>query len=164
MSNIKLSDALAGDGKELSKQTSIVNLIIANAFIIGGIVLFIIGAAQTALILGGLAALAIGIFICIKYSVKTVYNATGCTVRERSRYVRYNQMTDVADFLKSAGVACNVKLDGSGEIRLDIVATTDGKFIRGMFFQYVPYSYVPISEPFGLTADNVQKLFELIDK
>lgn len=158
MSNIKLSDALCQSG--VSKKTNILNLIIANVFIIAGIVLFIVASGNTPMLIGGVCALAIGLFICLKYNTKIVHNASGKTLKETSKYIRYCDIENIISFIKKEGIdmKCDLKHDGSGDYRIDIVMTNDNTFVRGMFFQYVPYNYNVASESFELSREQAIKL------
>ena len=166
MSNIKLSDTLAEQGSEVSKQTNIINLIIANLFIIGSIVAFIVDAHNAILVLAGFCSLVVGIVICIKFNMKTIYVPTGSSIRERSKYIRYDRMEEIIEAMKKSNVNVAVKLEGSGDVRIDVVTSADGKYKRGMFFQYIAetYCYQPVSEPFEINDELMNIIFAIIDK
>lgn len=163
MTNRKLSDILI-DNAKIEKKINVVNLIIANILIIGGIVLFVIANGSSLMITCGIAALIIGLIIIIKMSTKLSLKGTNSSIKETNRYIKSSDIYGIESFLSKEGVNLKdgVKHDGSGDYRLDVVSSCDGKFTCGMFFQYTQYEYQASSEPFEMSKENAKKLIEKI--
>ena len=88
-------------------------------------------------------------------SYETVYRPTGSSIRSGSLYMdsaelqHIRQMVEKNDFSNPSHILCK----DSGNGRLDYLMSKDGQFVAVQFFQFVPYTYEPISEKYYYTDD-----------
>ena len=84
-----------------------------------------------------------------------VYRPTESVVRSGSLFVdsaelqRINQLVKKEDFTKLSSISCK---DG-GNGRIDYLVSKDGRFVAIQLFQFVPYTFEPISEKSYYTDD-----------
>lgn len=112
----------------------------------------------TVLILGG-------IFRIFWKSKQLIYLPTGSVATKRSLFfdLKYlNRLTDMLDNL-SAEVA-GVKSGASGNVRMDVMITKDSKFVAVQLFQFVPYTYIPVTKVKYFTGTEAAALSTFISK
>ncbi len=112
----------------------------------------------TVLILGG-------IFRLFWKSKQLVYLPTGSVATERSLFfdLKYlNRLTDKLDNV-TAEVA-DVKSCTSGNVRMDVMITKDSKFVAVQLFQFVPYTYTPVTKVKYFTGNEAATLSTFLSK
>ena len=104
----------------------------------------------------GVIFLLFAIYRFFTKSHATVYQPTGSMVRSGSLYMdsaelqRVRQMVEKNDFSDFARITCK---DG-GNGRLDYLVSNDGRFVAVQLFQFVPYTYEPVSTRCYYTDDE----------
>ena len=112
----------------------------------------------TVLILGG-------IFRLFWKSKQLVYLPTGSVATERSLFfdLKYlNSLTDMLDDL-SAEVS-EVKSGTTGNVRMDVMITRDSKFAAVQLFQFIPYTYTPVTKVKYFTGNEAATLSTFLSK
>ena len=96
----------------------------------------------------GVIFLLIALYRFFWQSYEIVYRPTGSVISSGSMYMDstelhyIHQMVEKNDFAGLSSIIC--KEGGNG--RMDYLLSKDGKFVAIQLFQFVPYTYEPISE------------------
>lgn len=145
----------ASSHPDIAKRTSISGLIISCVILIAGILAFVStfemqdrsSTLSMGLMVLGTALFLIGVFRLFWKSKEIVYLPTGCVAREQSVFFDLKHLDELTDIVKSGHfpVATNMKGGTSGNLRLDILLSEDKKFAAVQLFQFVPYTYNPIT-------------------
>ena len=110
---------------------------------------------KMAFLILGIALLIFAIYRFFCKSTVVVYRPTESVVRSGSLFVdsaelqRVNQLVKKGDFTKLSSISCK---DG-GNGRIDYLMSKDGRFVAIQLFQFVPYTFEPISEKTYYTDD-----------
>ena len=103
----------------------------------------------------GIILLIVAFYRFFWQSYEIVYLPTGSVISSGSLYMdsaelqRIRQMVEKNDFSGLSAIACK---DG-GNGRLDYLQSKDGRFVAVQLFQFVPYTYEPVSEKYYYTDD-----------
>ena len=103
----------------------------------------------------GIILLLVAFYRFFWQSYEIVYLPTGSVIHSGSLYMdsaelqRIRQMVERNDFSGLSNITCK---DG-GNGRLDYLQSKDGRFVAVQLFQFVPYTYEPISERYYYTDD-----------
>ena len=147
----------------LYKQISITQILWSSLIALAGVVSIVLSvlmdnSASTlcmVLLTVGIIFLLFAIYRFFTKSRETVYQPTGSMIRSGSLYMdsaelqRVRQMVEKNDFSGLSSIICK---DG-GNGRLDYLQSKDGRFVAVQLFQFVPYTYEPISERYYFTDD-----------
>ena len=110
---------------------------------------------KMAFLILGIVLLIFAIYRFFCKSSEVVYRPTESVVRSGSLFVdsaelqRVNQLVKKGDFTKLSSISCK---DG-GNGRIDYLMSKDGRFVAIQLFQFVPYTFEPISEKTYYTDD-----------
>lgn len=158
---------------DIVKRTSVSSMLSSAAMVLVGIVLFASVFQMTdststismALMVVGTALVLVGVFRLFWKSKQLVYLPTGSVATERSLFfdLKYlNRLTDMLDDL-SAEVS-EVKSGTSGNVRMDVMITRDSKFVAVQLFQFVPYTYTPVTKVKYFTGNEATTLSTFLSK
>ena len=156
---ILLSSAHVQLDKHICVKQLLVSSLIALVGIVAIVLMMVMDESDSTL---SMALLTIGIILLLfafyrffTKSHETVYKPTGSVVRSGSLYMdsaelqRIRQMMEKNDFSNSTRIL--FKDGGNG--RLDYLMSRDGQFVAVQLFQFVPYTYEPVSEKYYYTDD-----------
>ena len=147
----------------LYKRTNVRSVWQSSFIALGGVTFFTISSVMEkndsslnmVFLIVGIALLIFAIYRFFCKSSEVVYRPTESVVRSGSLFVdsaelqRINQLVKKEDFTKLSSISCK---DG-GNGRIDYLVSKDGRFVAIQLFQFVPYTFEPISEKSYYTDD-----------
>ncbi|MBR5541235.1 MAG: hypothetical protein IKU64_02600 [Bacteroides sp.] len=147
----------------LYKHISILKILVSSVIALIGVAAVILSLVveksddtlSMVLLTVGFILLLFAVYRLFWQSYETVYRPTGSSIRSGSLYMdsaelqRIRQMVEKNDFSNPSHILCK----DSGNGRLDYLMSKDGQFVAVQFFQFVPYTYEPISEKYYYTDD-----------
>ena len=100
-----------------------------------------------ALMVLGTALLLVSIFRLFWKSKQVVYLPTGSSTREFSAYFDLTYLNSLQELLTSGSVpsSSHFQMVESGNIRMDVLYSSDEKFAAVQLFQFIPYKYEPVT-------------------
>ena len=149
---------------DIAKRTSVPGLIIAAIMLLVGVLLFASifemndksSTISMALMVAGTAMVLFGIFRLFWKSKEIVYLPTGSKAKESSIFfdLKYlGKLTDVIEH-KQLNNESEIKSDASGNVRMDVMISQDNKFAAVQLFQFVPYTYTPVTSVCYFTGNE----------
>lgn len=140
---------------DIAKRTSVSGLIISCVMLLAGVLAFIStyeledrsSTISMGLMVLGTALFLTGVFRLFWKSKEVVYLPTGSVAREQSLFFDLKNMDKLSEMVKNGSFATDVAVKGesSGNIRLDVILSEDTKFAAVQLFQFVPYTYNPVT-------------------
>lgn len=140
---------------DIAKRTSVSGLIFSIVMLLLGIFVFAStfemnersSTLSMALMVLGTAFFLMGVFRLFWKSKEVVYLPTGSVTKERSLFFDLKYMDKLRDMVENGQLPIeeDVKSDGSGNVRMDVMLSQDNKFAAIQLFQFVPYAYTPIT-------------------
>ena len=145
----------ASEHPDIVKRTSVSGLILSVAMLLVGILIFASifemsdksSTVSMALMVLGTALVLLGVFRLFWKSKEIVYLPTGSVAKEHSLFFDLKYMNQLTEMIEHGKLDCesSVKGDTSGNIRMDVMLSQDNKFAAVQLFQFVPYTYTPIT-------------------
>lgn len=140
---------------DIAKRTSLSGLIVSCIMLLIGILAFVStfemedhsSTISMGLMVLGTTFFLIGVFRLFWKSKEIVYLPTGSVAREQSVFFDLKYMDKLSNMVKNGEFADLTEIKGgtSGNLRLDIVLSEDAKFAAVQLFQFVPYTYNPVT-------------------
>ncbi|GCB37619.1 hypothetical protein [Bacteroides faecalis] len=145
----------ASSHPDIAKRTSISGIVFSCIMLLIGILSFAStfeledksSTISMALIVFGTGLFLIGIFRMFWKSKEVVYVPTGSVAKERSAFFDLKHMDKLKELVNSGNFSIDseIKSETSGNLRMDIILSEDNKFAAVQLFQFVPYTYQPIT-------------------
>lgn len=149
---------------DITKRTSVSRVIISTCMLVAGILLFVFlfemsdksSAVGMALMVVGTALFLSGVFRLFWRSKEIVYLPTGSVTKECSIYFDLKHLGKLTEMFehKHLDGESEIKSDASGNVRMDIMLSHDNKFAAVQLFQFVPYTYVPVTSVCYFTGED----------
>ena len=147
----------------LYKHISVYKVLLSALIAVSGVVALVFSSVlgkfndtlSMILLTVGVIFLLIAFYRFFWQSYEIVYRPTGSVISSGSLYMdsaelqRIRQMVERNDFSGLSNITCK---DG-GNGRLDYLQSKDGRFVAVQLFQFVPYTYEPVSERYYYTDD-----------
>ena len=151
---------------DIAKRTSVSGLIFSVAMLLLGILIFastfeVTDRSSTLsmlLMVLGTAFFLLGIFRLFWKSKEVVYIPTGSITKERSVFFDLKHMGKLKEMIEKGQLSIEegVKSEGSGNVRLDVILSQDNKFAAVQLFQFVPYTYTPVTSVHYYTGNGTE--------
>lgn len=145
----------ASSHPDIAKRTSISGLIFSSLILLVGVLAFVStfemedrsSTLSMGLMVLGTGMFLIGIFRLFWKSKEVVYVPTGSVAKEQSVFFDLKHMEQLKEMVQTGEFSADVKLKGenSGNIRMDVILSEDKNFAAVQLFQFVPYTYNPIT-------------------
>lgn len=159
---------------DIAKRTSVSGLIFSVVMLLVGILVFASlfemndksSTVSMALMVLGTAFVLLGVFRLFWKSKEIVYLPTGSVAKERSLFfdLKYlNKLTDMVEH-GQLGNEAEVKSDASGNVRMDVMISQDNKFAAVQIFQFVPYTYTPVTSVRYFTGSEAAAVSAFLSK
>ena len=155
---------------DIAKRTSVSGLIISALMMLAGILIFASifemhdrsSTISMGLMVLGTALILLGVFRLFWKSKEIVYLPTGSVAKERSLFFDLKYIGKLTEMLESGNLdsESGVKSESSGNVRMDIMISQDNKFAALQLFQFVPYTYTPVTSVRYFTVTK-RRLFQL---
>lgn len=159
---------------DIAKRTSLSGLIFSCIMLLVGIISFVStfeleeksSTLSMSLMVLGTALFLIGVFRLFWKSKEVVYLPTGSVARERSLFFDLKHMDKLADSIKTGVFPIDsvIKSDVSGNIRMDVILSEDKKFAAVQLFQFIPYTYQPITSVCYFTNEKASAVATFVIK
>ena len=154
----------ASSHPDIAKRTSISGVLFSSFMLLVGILAFAStfeledrsSTVSMALMVFGTGLFLVGIFRLFWKSKEVVYLPTGSIAKERSVFFDLKHMDKLVDIVNSGSFSANsdIKSETSGNIRMDVILSEDKKFAAVQLFQFVPYTYQPITSVHYFTNED----------
>ncbi len=145
----------ASSHPDIAKRTSLSGVIISVLFLLAGVLAFVStfemedrsSTLSMGLMVLGSGMFLIGIFRLFWKSKVVVYLPTGSVAKEQSVFFDLKYMDELKGMVKSGVFPADtmLKCENSGNIRMDVILSEDKKFAAVQLFQFIPYTYSPIT-------------------
>lgn len=154
--------------QDIVKRTSLRKLMLSFSILFLGCVLFLCvfmmhdksSVLSMSFMVIGTAFFLIGVFRLFWKSTEVFYTPTGSLVSEVSFFFNLKDlpalsqlMTD-KQFCEQTALTC----EGSGNVRLDALLSQDHRFAALQLFQFVPYTYTPVTSVVYFTDREAQSV------
>lgn len=159
---------------DIVKRTSISGLIFSAVMLLLGILVFVSTFEVTnrsstlsmLLMVLGTAFFLLGIFRLFWKSKEVVYLPTGSVTKERSIFFDLKHMGKLKEMIEKGHLTLEdgVKSEGSGNVRMDVILSQDNKFAAVQLFQFVPYTYTPVTSVHYYTGNDAATVSAFLSK
>lgn len=149
------STLFASTHPDIAQRTSVPGLIFSVAMLLVGLLVFASlfsmsdksSTVSMALMVLGTALVLLGVFRLFWKSKEMVYLPTGSIAKERSLYFDLKYLGELTDMLENGRLGGDAapKSEASGNVRMDVMLSQDNKFAAVQLFQFVPYTYTPVT-------------------
>lgn len=164
----------ASSHPDIAKRTSISGLIISCVMLVAGILAFVStfemqdrsSTLSMGLMVVGTAFFLVGIFRLFWKSKEIVYLPTGCVAHEQSMFFDLKHLEGLISMVKSGNFSLSEDIKGgtSGNLRLDVILSEDRKFAAVQLFQFVPYTYNPVTSVRYFTNGEATSIAAFLSK
>ena len=163
-----ITETLISDADKLGKTVNVQALVVALVIIAAGVAcFFLIGhdrfsaSVDMLILLVGVALVVLGAVHAARKYNKVVYLPTNSAVAVAQFSMDAMSKKRVIDSLEKGVLdADSVVLRHGGSLRLDILRSADGSFNAVQVFEFVPYTYSPITEVFYIDGKNADELWD----
>ena len=145
----------ASSHPDIAKRTSISGIVFSCIMLLIGILSFAStfeledksSTISMTLMVFGTGLFLIGIFRMFWKSKEVVYVPTGSVAKEQSVFFDLKHMDKLKELVNFGNLSMDsgIKSETSGNLRMDIILSGDNKFAAVQLFQFVPYTYQPIT-------------------
>lgn len=145
----------ASSHPDIAKRTSISGLIFSCIMLVAGVAAFVStfemedrsSTISMGLMVLGTGLFLVGVFRLFWKSKEMVYLPTGSVAKEQSVFFDLKYMDRLSDMVTTGDFSRSSEIYGgtSGNLRLDIMLSEDKKFAAVQLFQFVPYTYNPVT-------------------
>ena len=104
--------------------------------------------------------LIVGFYILLNKRKKLVFSPTNSTLLKGEFYLEGKQLELIKEAVTSNLISdySQFKLVRSGNVRLDYVVSSDGKFVAVQLFEYIPYKFEAVTELVSYENDQAHNL------
>ena len=153
---------------DIAKRISVSGVLISSVMLLIGILAFAStfelddksSTTSMALMVLGTGLFLIGIFRLFWKSKEVVYLPTKSVAKEHSVFFDLKHMDALKNLVNSGSFSADskIKSEASGNIRMDVILSADKKFAAVQLFQFVPYTYQPITSVQYFTNEKASGL------
>ena len=152
MATIQTIDAtiFASSHPDIAKRTSVSGVLISSVMLLVGILAFASTFEledKSSTVSMALMVLGTGLFRLFWKSKEVIYLPTKSVAKEHSIFFDLKHMDALRNLVNSGSFSAgsNIKSEASGNIRMDVILSADKKFAAVQLFQFIPYTYQPIT-------------------
>lgn len=159
---------------DIAKRTSVSGVLISSVMLLIGILAFVSifelddksSTASMALMVLGTGLFLMGIFRLFWKSKEVIYLPTKSVAKEHSVFFDLKHVDTLMDFVNSGSFSTDLKIksEASGNIRMDVMLSADKKFAAVQLFQFVPYTYQPITPVQYFTNEEASAVVAFLSK
>ena len=159
---------------DIAKRISVSGVLISSVMLLIGILAFAStfeldeksSTASMALMVLGTGLFLIGIFRLFWKSKEVVYLPTKSVAKEHSVFFDLKHMDALKNLVNSGSFSADskIKSEASGNIRMDVILSADKKFAAVQLFQFVPYTYQPITSVQYFTNEKASAIVAFLSK
>ena len=159
---------------DIAKRTSVSGVLISSVMLLIGILAFASifelddksSTASMALMVLGTGLFLMGIFRLFWKSKEVIYLPTKSVAKEHSVFFDLKHVDTLKNFVNSGSFSTDLKIksEASGNIRMDVMLSADKKFAAVQLFQFVPYTYQPITPVQYFTNEEASAVVAFLSK
>jgi uncharacterized protein with GYD domain len=159
---------------DIAKRTSVSGVLISSIMLLIGILAFASifelddksSTASMALMVLGAGLFLMGIFRLFWKSKEVIYLPTKSVAKEHSVFFDLKHVDTLMNFVNSGSFSTDLKIksEASGNIRMDVMLSADKKFAAVQLFQFVPYTYQPITPVQYFTNEEASAVVAFLSK
>lgn len=159
---------------DIAKRTSVSGVLISSVMLLIGILAFASifelddksSTASMALMVLGAGLFLMGIFRLFWKSKEVIYLPTKSVAKEHSVFFDLKHVDTLMNFVNSGSFSTDLKIksEASGNIRMDVMLSADKKFAAVQLFQFVPYTYQPITPVQYFTNEEASAVVAFLSK
>ena len=159
---------------DIAKRISVSGVLISSVMLLIGILAFAStfelddksSTTSMALMVLGTGLFLIGIFRLFWKSKEVVYLPTKSVAKEHSVFFDLKHMDALKYLVYSGSFSADskIKIEASGNIRMDVILSADKKFAAVQLFQFVPYTYQPITSVQYFTNEEASAIVAFLSK
>ena len=157
----------ASSHPDIAKRTSISGVLFSSFMLLVGILAFAStfeledksSTVSMALMVFGTGLFLLGIFRLFWKSKEVVYVPTGSIAKERSIFFDLKHMDKLTDLVNSGSFSADSKIKSE-----DVILSADNKFAAVQLFQFVPYTYQPVTAVHYFTNDAAAAVAAFLTK
>ena len=159
---------------DIAKRISVSGVLISSVMLLIGILAFAStfelddksSTTSMALMVLGTGLFLIGIFRLFWKSKEVVYLPTKSVAKEHSVFFDLKHMDALKNLVNSGSFSADskIKSEASGNIRMDVILSADKKFAAVQLFQFVPYTYQPITSVQYFTNEKASAIVAFLSK
>lgn len=159
---------------DIAKRTSISGILFSSVMLLVGVLSFVStfeledksSTISMALMVLGTGLFLLGIFRLFWKSKEVVYLPTGSITKERSVFFDLKNMDNLTTLVNSGSFSANTELrsETTGNIRMDVILSEDNQFAAVQLFQFVPYTYQPITSVRYFTNEKASAVAAFLAK
>ncbi len=159
---------------DIAKRTSVSGVLISSVMLLIGILAFVSifelddksSTASMALMVLGTGLFLMGIFRLFWKSKEVIYLPTKSVAKEHSVFFDLKHVDTLMNFVNSGSFSTDLKIksEASGNIRMDVMLSADKKFAAVQLFQFVPYTYLPITPVQYFTNEEASAVVAFLSK
>lgn len=159
---------------DIAKRTSVSGLVFSSVMLLAGVIAFIStfeledrsSTISMGLMVLGTGLFLLGVFRLFWKSKEVVYLPTGSIAREQSLFFDLKNLDKLSNMVKSGAFSVDTPIKGepSGNLRMDIILSEDNKFAAVQLFQFVPYTYNPVTSVCYFTNGEALALAAFLKK
>ena len=160
----------ASSHPDIVKRTSVSGLIFSVAMLLVGVFIFASifevsdksSTLSMALMVLGTAFVLLGVFRLFWKSKEVVYLPTGSVTKERSVFFDLKYLGKLTDMIENEQLngETEIKSSGSGNVRI----SQDNKFAAVQLYQFVPYTYTPVTSVRYYTGSDAVAVSTFLEK
>lgn len=163
----------ASSHPDIVKRTSVSGLVFSCIMLLIGILAFAStfgleersSTLSMSLMVLGTGLFLVGIFRMFWKSKEVVYLPTGSVAKEHSVFFDLKHMDKLTALINSGSFQeKEIKSDASGNVRMDIILSADNKFAAVQLFQFIPYTYQPITAVRYFTNEDASSVAIFLSK
>ena len=176
MATIQTIDAtiFASSHPDIAKRTSVSGVLISSVMLLVGILAFVStfelddksSTVSMALMVLGTGLFLMGIFRLFWKSKEVIYLPTKSVAKEHSIFFDLKHMDALRNLVNSGSFSAgsHIKSEASGNIRMDVILSADKKFAAVQLFQFIPYTYQPITSVQYFTDEQASAVIAFLTK
>lgn len=159
---------------DIAKRTSVSGVLISSVMLLVGILAFVStfeledksSTISMALMVLGTGLFLMGIFRFFWKSKQVVYLPTGSVAKEQSIFFDLKHIDSLTNIVNSGSFSAGsaINSESSGNIRMDVILSEDKKFAAVQLFQFVPYTYQPITSVQYFTNEQASTIAAFLAK
>ena len=160
----------ASSHPDIVKRTSVSGLIFSVAMLLVGVFIFASifemsdksSTLSMALMVLGTAFVLLGVY----KRQEVVYLPTGSVTKERSVFFDLKYLGKLTDMIENEQLngETEIKSSGSGNVRMDVMISQDNKFAAVQLYQFVPYTYTPVTSVRYYTGSDAVAVSTFLEK
>ncbi len=174
MATSKTDSLFANSHPDISKRVNLPGLVVSLVLLVLGIALFIAttqiedhsSASCMGLMALGTILILVAIFRLVWKLKVTVYTPTGSVTKMHNRFFELKDKDKLKTIIQSGNFAgeATVKSESSGNVRMDVMISEDKKFAAVQLFQFVSYTYDPLTPVQYYTNTEASDLAHFLSK